>query len=187
MIIMADPSKASALDFIHDNIKIGEMYNVYAMSLFEGKLSYLIFDMYDERWWVDDSHVKIVSNIIPAGWFFRKWIGYNGSEGAHWGFKELIFDDNFYAKLMDTVDPEAIKILRHEQKIRTEIIEQYDVVKLIGDLPEYKLKTGTLGVVESKTDIHKNEYEISFFNTDGSKREPVKLPREYIVLDMKIS
>lgn len=186
MIIMADMAKASKLDLINNNIKSDEMYDVYAMSLFRGNLSYLIFNIYDKRWWVEDRVVKVISNVLPIWWYFGKWTNSNGSEGAYWGFKELIFDTEFYSKLMDTMDKEAFDVLRRERTLRTEKIDQYDVVKLLGDLPEYNLTLGTLGIVEEKPNVSRNEYTISFFNHDGSKRNPIILPRVYIALDMKI-
>lgn len=163
----------------------GVNYDVYAMDLFKGKLSYLVTDSNEKPLWVKDKYVTIISHAIPAGWFFGKWAE-DDRCGAYCGFKELILDKTFYAKLMYEITPEAIAVIYREQKLRAEVIGQYDVVKLLADLPEYKLPAGTLGIVEERPDIAKDKYVISFFNPDGTKRPPVTLPRAFIALDMKI-
>jgi hypothetical protein len=184
MIISINSDIATKLDCINMNVKSDELYDVYAMRFLHGEISYMIFDIYDIRTWIENKFIKLVSQVVPPSWYFGTRIVHYNTECAFFGYKELIINKKHYEDLFEGKQ-EAVAILLREKKMRTELIEKFDFVRLLTDLPEQKIPAGSFGMVSKKPDYENFTYTVTFYKHDGGEYAPIEVPRVYLALDTK--
>lgn len=88
---------------------IGEEFNVYGQLVDKkGIIHYLIIEHRMNRsYWFPSELFEIIDKSIPTNWYFTEVS--NSNIIAIWGFYELVYDRDFFSKLMDR-DYEAYKI-----------------------------------------------------------------------------
>jgi hypothetical protein len=115
------PEKFTLKESYDDILQIGEIYTVYAQSIWTGVINYLIDSPINGKAnpeWVRAELFEIVDASVPNNTFFQ-YYGLDDKRGvqALWGYKELIFDDSHYNKLIE-VDNDAITVfLKRKQEI----------------------------------------------------------------------
>src|SRR5574340_995911 len=79
------------------DIAIGEVHTVYAVSLWQGTVNYLIALFEDFPDWYPAELFEITDYRLPPNWFF-KFFGYDDARGltAIWGYKELATNYDYY-------------------------------------------------------------------------------------------
>lgn len=80
--------------------RVGHVYTVYGMMLWEGILHYLVFDRQVHEYFPnrDPSELFVVKDhSLPSRWYYKTY-GYDHPSGimALWGYKELMDDNHFH-------------------------------------------------------------------------------------------
>ena len=91
-------SEETILPFI-----IGDEYTVYGQLIWKGMLQYLIQGSQEHLpSWYPAEVFEVIDPRLSRSWFFQ----YDGQSdfSAIWGFKELVFDQNFNDALMEWED-----------------------------------------------------------------------------------
>jgi hypothetical protein len=119
--IGSNPTKVPIRESYDDILRVGEIYTVYAQSIWAGVVGYLIdvpFHGKTNPEWVRAELFDVLDNSLPQGIFFQ-YYGLDDKRGvqALWGYRELIFDPYHYDKLIDA-DDDAIKVfVIHKREI----------------------------------------------------------------------
>jgi len=113
ILIISDYSKS---------LRLGTSYVVYAMSIWEGILNYLILEREaDLPFWHPAELFEVEDEMLPLETYF-KYFGGKDARGVNalWGYKEMIFDDSHYLNLIER-EKKAIKVfLSRKQEIDEE-------------------------------------------------------------------
>lgn len=101
------------------DLKIGDVYTVYGISLWKGALQYLTMDKYYTLpFWFPSELFEIVDHMLPFEWY-HKFFGYRDEYflNAIWGYKELVFDEKHYSGLIDRNDEAVCVFLKRKKEI----------------------------------------------------------------------
>ena len=102
-------------------LEVGDIYVVYGQIIFKGILQFLIKGKYEDYpSWYPAEIFEVIDNRLYFDWFFQYYR--NEEVSALWGFKELIFDEQYLDKLMNR-EKEALKIFLERKKEIDEWIE----------------------------------------------------------------
>lgn len=102
-------------------LKIGNEYTVYAISLYKGALHYMIEDLPS---WYPAEFFQVTDRLIYNEWYFEFYGDVNGLN-ALWGYKELL-DLTHYEALLE-IEPEAQEIFakRKQEMDEYEALSSY--------------------------------------------------------------
>lgn len=101
------------------DLKVGDVYMVYGISLWKGIIQYLTMDkQVTLPFWYPADLFVVLDNLLPMEWYYR-FFGHteNCDLTALWGYRELVLDENHYTALIDR-ESEAIRIfLKRKREI----------------------------------------------------------------------
>jgi hypothetical protein len=98
-------------------LKRGQVYEVYATSVWRSIVSVLVVDEDDFPTWYPAEIFKIVCNTVPGDWFFKYYSDNEFGVQAVWGPECLVKDERFYDALNDR-EPSALHTFRKELSCR---------------------------------------------------------------------
>jgi hypothetical protein len=107
-------------------VEIGKEYLVMGMLMGEGSLSYLV-DSMGEISIYPYPLFEVIDNSINSNWFFRAFKiadGFFPYQEAIWGYKELVFDESHYEKLIEGEEVAQRIYFRRKSEFEKELEEQ---------------------------------------------------------------
>lgn len=100
------------------HLQIGKLYVVYGISLWRGRLSYLVSDApHDSPNWYPIELFKIVDHSLPSNWHFN-FYGYGEKHflNALWGYEELLNLDH-YDNILEREGKDLLLFFKRKQEI----------------------------------------------------------------------
>lgn len=89
-------------------VAVGEVYEVFAMSLWGGALYVLLADESNFPSWLPLELFDLDNSLLPSGWHFWSEIENIGGLQALWGYEKLVSDLSHYDGLVER-EPLALK------------------------------------------------------------------------------
>jgi len=100
-------------------LRIGDEYVVYSISIWNGAIYYLTKDKYMTlpSWYPADLFT-VIDNLLPLEWYFS-YHGFkeNWKLNAIWGYKEIALDEKHYEGLIEREDTAIRIFLKRKQEI----------------------------------------------------------------------
>jgi hypothetical protein len=100
-------------------LPIGKIFTVYAISIWDSVLHYLIVAVNEPKpdWYPADLFT-IEDNILPKE-TYHKYFGAKDRRGVHalWGYKEMVIDDQHYVDLIEREDKAVEIFLKRKKEI----------------------------------------------------------------------
>ncbi|MFC1842697.1 hypothetical protein ACFLYU_03510 [Candidatus Dependentiae bacterium] len=103
-------------------IEKGNIYNVYAILMYKGGLSFLVSENSEYPMDHPIELFEILSNYLPPIWYF-KFIDSKESKmrkdllTAIWGYKEIVFDQDHYYNLLERESEPTNIFARRKEEI----------------------------------------------------------------------
>jgi hypothetical protein len=105
----------------YNTLKIGELYEVYSILLWNGNMHYLTVGKYEETEvnpFFDPAELfRVVDYRLPREWYCR-WFGIEESERAIWGYREIVLDyPGHMERLMERYEEDLKIFYRRRQEM----------------------------------------------------------------------
>ncbi|MBI3565282.1 MAG: hypothetical protein HY079_08815 [Elusimicrobia bacterium] len=95
-------------------LTVGQEYPVYGMCVFEGALSFLVFDDSRRPNWAPVEIFTVVDGRVPSDWSFTSW---DSTLSGVWGYKELVSSREYFDRLAEHSEPAILDFHRQRERI----------------------------------------------------------------------
>ena len=168
------------------NIRVGSVYRVVGMGIWDTALMVLIRDDTDKPSWKPIGLFEIEPSTFPRNWQFSLIDGIAASGGdasnrwvAMWGYKELIADPKHSDALIER-DPHALEIFNRQEKMSIMTDDERRLGVTISGLnssPPFVVNDhGDLHVLDSSEHTGVEIYDamhFEYFDAEGRKLRPI--------------